>query len=168
MSKTGKPMKMISTSGRGNFKLLRAEEEVFELEYKNWYSGKAKTRYRDQTIEFRPKNIWATKIQILKNDKDIGELTFTGKGEVAIKLTSPTGKKTQYSLKNRAKWKLKFDVVDEAGTVQLVLKASNNWFQINYNYEVDGGDYNSEFDVEELLIYCGYAANFYLAILSAV
>jgi len=160
-------MKIISSSGKGNFKLIKKDEEVCELVYKNWFSEKAKTSLNGNKIEIKPKNIWTSKVDIFKNESQIGDITFNLKGHMVIRLTKPDGNEFNYLLKNKGKWKLRFEVFNESEIHQFSLKSVNIWTKLNYDYDVEMADYNSEFEIEELLIYCGYAANLYLAIISS-
>lgn len=60
-------MKIISSSGKGNFKLIKNDDEVCELVYTNWFSEKAKAVLNGNNIEIKPKNIWTSKVDIFKN-----------------------------------------------------------------------------------------------------
>ncbi|WP_348661552.1 aminotransferase [Croceibacter atlanticus] len=161
-------MKIISSSGKGNFKLIKNDDEVCELVYTNWFSEKAKAVLNGNNIEVKPKNIWTSKVDIFKNKSQIGDITFNLKGHMVIRLEKENGKEFNYLLKNKAKWKLRFEVFNESEAHQFSLNSVNKWTKLNYDYDVEMADYNSEFEIEELLIYCGYAANLYLAIISAV
>lgn len=161
-------MKIISSSGKGNFKLFENDEVICELKYKNWFSGKAETKISNSKIEIKPKNVWTSKVDIYKNEKSIGDITFNLKGYMVIRLENANGIEFNYVLKNKAKWKLRFEVFNESKIHQFSLNSVNDWTKLNYDYDVEMAEYNLEFDIEELLIYCGYAANLYLAIISAV
>lgn len=161
-------MKIVSSSGKGNFKLIEKNSEICELVYTNWFSEKAKTVLNGNNIEIKPKNIWTSKVDIYKNDTNIGDITFNLKGQMIIRLEKSNGTECNYVLKNKAKWKLKFEVYNESETLQFSLNSVNNWSKLNYDYDIEIADFNSEFDIKELLVYCGYATNLYLAIISAV
>ncbi len=161
-------MNIVSSSGKGNFKLTDRNKEICELVYNNWFSDKAKTVLNGNNIEIKPKNIWTSKVDIYKNNTNIGDITFNLKGQMIIQLEKSNGKECNYVLKNMANWKLKFEVYNESGTLQFSLNSVNNWSKLNYDYDIEMADFNSEFEIEELLVYCGYASNLYLAIISAV
>ena len=161
-------MKIISSSGKGNFKLKQEDKEICELVYNNWFSGKARTVINGNNIEIKPKNIWTSKVDIYKNETAIGDITFNLKGQMVIRLEKSDGTECNYVLKNMAKWKLKFEVLNESEKLQFSLNSVNNWSKLNYDYDVEMADFDTEFDIEELLVYCGYAANLYLALISAV
>ncbi|NNE13656.1 MAG: aminotransferase [Saprospiraceae bacterium] len=161
-------MKIESTSGKGNFRLIKNSQEVCELIYNNWFSDKAKTVLNGNNIEIKPKNIWTSKVDIYRNDKNIGDITFSLKGYMIIRLQNSKGTELNFVMKNKAKWKLKFEIYNESDILQFALKSVNDWTKLNYDYDIEIANYDSEFQLEELLIYCGYAANLYLAIISAV
>lgn len=160
-------MKITSSSGKGNFKLTKNKEEICELVYNNWFSGKAKTVLNGNNIEIKPKNIWTSRVEIYKNKNKIGDITFNLKGHMVIRLTKSDGEEFNYLLKNKAKWKLRFEIFNESNTHQFSLNSVNDWTKLNYDYDIEMVDYNSKFEIEELVVYCGYAANLYLAIISA-
>lgn len=161
-------MKIISSSGKGNFKLTKNDKEICELVYNNWFSGKAKTVINGNNIEIKPKNIWTSKVDIYKNETNIGDITFNLKGQIVIRLENSNGAECNYVLKNMAKWKLKFEVLNESEKLQFSLNSVNNWSKLNYDYDVEMADFDEEIDIEELSVYCGYATNLYLAMISAV
>ena len=160
-------MKIISSSGKGNFKLIKNNVEICELVYKNWFSETAKTSLNGNNIEIKPKNIWTSRVDIFKNEVNIGDITFNLKGQMVIRLIKPNGKELNYVLKNRAQWKLRFDIFNESDVHQFSLNSTNTWTKLNYDYDIEMKEYDSEFEIEELLLYCGYAANLYLAIIGA-
>ncbi|WP_375324273.1 aminotransferase [Flagellimonas sp. GZD32] len=161
-------MKISSSSGKGNFKLTKDKEEICELIYNNWFSGKATTVLKGNKIEIKPKNIWTSSVEIHKNESKIGDITFNLKGQMVIRLSKPDGEEFNYVMKNKAKWTLKFDVFDASNELQFSLNSVNKWTKLNYDYDIEMERENPEFDMEELALYCGYAANLYLAIVSAV
>lgn len=161
-------MKIISTAVSGGFKLVNDKEEICELVYNNWFSGKAKTVINRNSIEIKPKNIWTSRVDIFKNERKIGDITFNLKGHMVIRLMKPNGEECNFLLKNKAKWKLRFEVFNESNSHQFSLNSVNKWTKLNYDYDIEMAEYNSEFAIEELIVYCVYAANLYLAIISAV
>lgn len=160
-------MKIVSTSGKGNFKLIKNDEEICELVYKNWFSEKAKTTLNDNNIEIKPKNIWTSRVDILKNEIKIGDITFNLKGHIVIKLIKSNDKEFNYLLKANSQRKLSFDILNESNVIQFSLNSKNTWTKLNYDYDIEIKDYDSEFELEEIIIYCGYAANLYLSIIGA-
>jgi len=161
-------MKIISSSGKGDFKLYEKDQEVYELDYTNWFTGRATALYKGNSIELKPKNIWTSKVAIFKNDREIGDITFTLKGHMIIRTEKQNREDCSYVLKNVGNWKLRFELYDEADVLLLTMTSINNWTKLNYDYDIEFAEATLEMDVQELLIYCGYAANLYLAYISAM
>ncbi len=147
--------------------MIKNDEEICELVYKNWFSETAKTSLNGNNIEIKPKNIWTSRVDIFKNEAKIGDITFNLKGQMVIRLIKSYGKELNYVLKNRAQWKLRFDIFNESDVHQFSLNSTNTWTKLNYDYDIEMKEYDSEFEIEELLLYCGYAANLYLAMIGA-
>ena len=160
-------MKIVSSAGKGNFKLIENNQEICELVYNNWFSEKAKTSLNGNNIEIKPKNIWTSRVDIFKNENKIGDITFNLKGHMVIRLTKSNGEEFNYLLKNKAQWRLRFDVFNESDVHQFSLNSTNTWTKLNYDYDIEMTEYDSKFEIEELIVYCGYAANLYLAIIGS-
>ena len=92
-------MKIVSSSGKGNFKLTKNDKEICELVYSNWFSDEAKTVLNGNNIEIKPKNIWTSKVDINKNDNNIGDITFNLKSQMIIRLENPNRKEFNFVLK---------------------------------------------------------------------
>ncbi len=166
--KSNVTMKIISSSGKGNFKLIDNDIEICELNYKNWFSGKASTYLQNNNIEIKPRNIWASKMEIFRNKEFYGEITFSLKGHMIIELKSENGAKQRYILKNKGLFKPKFELYNAKKVHQLTMVQKNNWTKINYDYLIEIADCDQDANIEELLIFCGYASNLYQTMMSAV
>lgn len=160
-------MKIESVSAKGNFKLIDRETVIFELQYVHWFSGKAKTIYQYDTIEIKPKNFWTCKYFIYKNDKAIGDISFSLKGYMTIRLEIARGREVHYILKNIGTFKLQFELQNENKERLCLLTSINKWKKLNYDYTIERTAVSDPYDFNELLIYCGYAANLYLEMISA-
>ena len=61
-------MQLKSTSATGNFELeTNTGEKLLEFTYSNWFSSDARTSFQSTEIEIKPKNIWSSKFDIVKN-----------------------------------------------------------------------------------------------------
>ncbi len=160
-------MKIVSSSSRGNFKLVKGNWEILELKYEKWFSSKAATRYRSQEIRIQAKDFWGSKFAILKNRKEIGDISFNWKGQVVVRLTDADGESHQYFMKGKGVWKLRFEVYNEADKLVLTMKSINKWNKLNIDYQIEKTDHEPPFDEHEFLLYCGYAANMYVARMGA-
>ncbi|APU67609.1 hypothetical protein C723_3402 [Christiangramia flava JLT2011] len=48
------------------------------------------------------------------------------------------------------------------------MSSENKWSKLNYDFHIDILNSNLTINYNELVIYCGYAANLYLKMISAV
>ncbi|PHN08271.1 aminotransferase [Flavilitoribacter nigricans] len=160
-------MKIQASSVRGNFKVVNGNWEILELKYEKWFSTKASARYRSQDIRIQAKDFWGSKYMILKNKKEIGEISFNWKGHVVIKLTDTDGVDHEYVMKGKGMWKLRFEIFDENEDLVLSMFSINKWNKLNLDYRIEKTEHEPPFDEHEFLLYCGYAANLYVARMGA-
>lgn len=156
-------LKIESTSMRGDFKLCENGRKILELKYTNWHSGVAETIiYRDK-FQLKPKSWWSGKIDILKNDKKVGEITHNSKLHLSIILEGKDGVEQTFVLKNSSKWKSEFEVTSASGKTVLILTPTNSWKKLNFDVQV----LNKNIQVEELTVYSAYTCKLYYAYVSA-
>lgn len=160
-------MKLTSSSGKGDFVLVKEGQNIFELKYTNWFASKARAEWGEESIEIRPKNVWCSKFDIFKNDLDQGDIIFNWKGNIIIRLMQEDGIEKSYLLKAKGFWNQTFELTDEADNVMLLLAPSMNWKKLNYNYDVQQISAACEEErIHELLIYCGFGANLYMTMMA--
>ncbi|MDD7885483.1 aminotransferase [Flavivirga sp. 57AJ16] len=157
-------MKIESTSSTGNFEIKNNDNNrLLELIYSNWFSSNAKTVFNSNNIEIKPKNIWASKFDIITNGSDKGDISFNWKGNIIIRLENKNKTDNQFLLKAIGLWKLGFELLDQKENKILFLKPNFKWTKFSYDYEVlleDNIVPNNE--IIELLIYSGFSANLYM------
>ena len=153
-----------STDSRGSFRLLRDGAEQFQLQYQNWFSSKAETDFNDQQIMMKSKNIWMSKFDIFKDGVDVGDIIFNWMGHVIIRLTRADGSgEDEFLLKHRGVLSSQYELRTETDKHLLTLKAGFNWKKFKYNYDVIRQDHDyPDVVLNELLIYCGFAANLHM------
>ena len=157
-----------STSSVGNFEIENHEGiNILELSYTNWFSSKATTILDSTNIEIKPKNIWASKFDILKNGIDKGDITFNWKGNIIIRLENDENQENEYLLRVTGFWNSGFELIDKNDIKILSMKPNFNWKKISYNYEVEHTSNTDEHTLTELLIYCGFGANLYMTMMMA-
>lgn len=160
-------MKIVSNSHRGDFQLVEDSVQILEMKYNNWFSGKAQAFFKGQHLEIKPKNLWSSKFNICKNGKEAGSIVFNMSGKINIRIKNEEGQELSFILKPKGMLKLRFELLDEAETSVLMLSTVNYWSKLRYDYQVELGEMIPELDVQELLIYCGYAANLYMTMMGA-
>ena len=157
-------MQIKSTSVTGNFEIINSSgERLLELTYSNWFASKAEASLESIAIQIKPKNIWYSKFDILKNGIDKGDIMFNWRGNVIIRLETDDKSENQYLLKAIGFWKPGFDLLDEKERKILSLKQKIDWEKFSYNYEIELADNQKENqEIAELLIYSGFGANLYM------
>ena len=160
-------MQIESTSASGNFEIKSNGKKLLKLTYSNWFASNALTSFDSNNIEIKPKNIWQSKFDIIKDGIDKGDISFNWKGNVIIKLENENKVQNQYLLKAIGFWKLGFELIDEKENKILSLKPNFNWKKVNYNYEVELNNQEDCKESIELLIYSGFGANLYMTMMMA-
>jgi hypothetical protein len=157
-------MKIESTSGKGNFKIVKGAFAITELKFKKWFSKHAAVRYKGVNIEIKSKNFWQTQFDIFKNGMNCGSMKYHWKGNISIQLTDELGYgEGNYMFRSKGIFKRQFELTDEDGNLTLILKPKFIFRKFSYDYEVELVDvFEREEDLVEMLIYCGYAANVYM------
>ena len=157
-------MKIESTSGKGNFQIVKGNFALTELKFKNWFSKNAATRYKGVNIELKSQNFWQTQFDILKNGMNCGSMKYHWKGNISIQLTDELGYvEGNYMFRSKGIFKRQFELSDEYGNLILILKPKFIFRKFSYDYEVETiKTFDEEEDLVEMLIYCGYAANLYM------
>ena len=162
-------MKIISTSGKGNFKIERDSVEILELVYQNWFSSTASTTYNKTEIEIKSKNVWGSKFDIFKNQIDKGDIIFNWKGDIIIRLIDQSNNESSWLLKSKGFWKQQFELSDENDNLVCILRPNMNWSKLNYNYEIEYFlDTIDQEMIIQLIIYCGFGINLYMTMMAGV
>jgi len=150
-------MKIYSTSGNGNFKIQSDNNDLLELEYKNWFSSIANTNLDNIEIEIRPKNFWNTSFEIFHDGKDIGDIIFNWRGDAVITVNNE-----KYLFK-ALEWNSKFELLNENENRIVLIIPNYRWEKNKYDYEIEIVSENFDFSrLVELLIYVGFSANLHM------
>ena len=159
-------MKIESSSSKGNFIIKNDSHNILELKYDNWFSSKAKTNYNENEITIKPQNIWCSKFDIYKNDKDIGDIISNWQGHIIIRISFEGEIEKSYLLKAKGFWKHKFELIDESENLMLVMEPKmSRTGGYDYKTETVINNLNKDQSVE-LLTYCGFGANLYMTMMS--
>ena len=160
-------MNLISTSGNGSLKLMDEHRELVKLSYTNWFLGKAETYLERQKIEINPKGLFSTSAEIRRHGRKIGGISMSWKRKMKIHFENSTGEKSSFTLKRTGTWKSDFNVQDEHGNTVLNFISNSNWRKLKTDYQIEILQLKETIDLNELLIYCGYAINLHIAISNA-
>jgi hypothetical protein len=157
-----------STSAKGNFELLTEDDRLlYTVSYKNWFSGEANTEFDNSAYSIRSANFWQTQFDILRDDNNIGRISFNWKGEIIINYTSREGDEKEMLLQYKGVWKFRFVLSDRSE--HEILAMVSFWSKLKYHYDVSIiDDTLSESETKELLMIAGYCANLYMNTLVAI
>lgn len=160
-------MKIESSSSRGNFMVMNGQWKVLELKYPRWFSTKAVTRYRGREIRIEPKGFWGSSFVILKNGREIGDITFNWKGQVNLRIEDTESIEHRFMMKAKGTFKLRFELYDDTDHLVLTMKSQYNWRKWSSNYDIETSELLESMELPELLLYCGYMANAYVSRMGA-
>lgn len=151
-------MKIISTSGTGNFKIEKDETQLVELAYKNWFSSTAKAVLNKTEIEIKPKNIWNSSFDIIHDGNLVGDIIFNWKSDAIISIDNE-----KYMMKAIGIWGLKFEFINENQDRICLIKPNLKWNKVKYDYDIELVSGNYDLDkLIELLIYVGFSVNLHM------
>jgi hypothetical protein len=157
--------KIQTTSPKGSFSVLGYTYKVIDLVFEGWVNGIATSSFN--TISIKPLSVMRVKTYIYKGDKKVGEI-ISSLGIMIIQIENLNKKKLEYHLQYSTPQRLKLDVFNEQNELQFSMNEdiNNNSMcnKITRDYCIEITKHDSEIDIEELLIYCGYAARMYLSI----
>lgn len=152
-------MRIKSSAANGSFKVLERDIEVLQVKYKSVFSCKASSDYQGNIIEIKPKNKISGKYEIYKNGIEVGDISSKWNGSMIIRIIDANFYERNFILKAKGLMGTNFKLLDENKDTILTMDSGFSWKTMNYNFEVDWA--HIDFDVAELLIYCGYAAKSY-------
>lgn len=155
-------MEIVSTKNKG-FIIRDEAADLIDVRYKNYFSSTATTVFEGTDIEIKPKNMWNSKFDIIKNNVDCGDIHFNWKSQIIIQFYDETMLESKWLVSPKgfaSKW---FEVTGEGNELYLKISAKLNWKRMKYSYSVEQESTNmSDHDLLELLIYCAYGINLYM------
>ncbi|MBT34437.1 MAG: hypothetical protein CMO01_32640 [Thalassobius sp.] len=159
-------MRIKSSAANGSFNVLDRGFEVLQVKYKSVFSCKATAEYQGNIIEIKPKSIISSKYEIYKNGIEVGDITSKWNGSMTIRIIDADYYERNFILKAKGCSGTNFKLLDENKDTVLTMDSGFSWKTMNYDFEIDWA--HIDFDVAELLIYCGYAAKSYFTKMAVV
>ena len=155
-------MKIEYSRKNDGFFIKNGSKNILLLKYENLFSSKANTNYKNTKISIKPKNIWCSKFDIYKNEKDVGDIISNWQGNIIIRNSFKGEIEKSYLLEAKGYFKkLKFELINESKKLILVMEPKMRAPGFDYKIETSNNTL-SEDELIELLIYCGFGANLYL------
>ena len=155
-------MKIQSLDTKGSFVIKDDSTDLLKVFYKKWFSSQAETELNGVELIIKPKGVWQSKFDILKDGKYGGNIVFTWKGHIVISLEDNIGDKSEWIVKSRGFWDHRFEVSNNSEKLMLVLKPNFNWKNFKYNYEIRTLEESiSKNEMLELILYSCFGANLY-------
>ncbi len=155
-------MKVESIDSKGGFVIKDESTDFLKVSYKKWFSSQAETNLNGISLIIKPKNIWQSKFDILKNGIDKGDIIFTWRGHIVISLEDKIGNSNEWIVKTRGFWDYRFEVSNSDEKLILILKPNFNWKNFKYNYEIKIQEEDiDENEILELILYACFGANLY-------
>ncbi|AYA35812.1 hypothetical protein D3Y59_01375 [Hymenobacter oligotrophus] len=158
---------LISVPGKGDFGLHHGKQLLTAFTYDDWFSSRGRATLADgQTLEIRPRNMWWSHFDVVRNDVVVGDITFNWKGQVIVTLQTASGEQQGFKLKSQGIRGTRFVLENEAQEQVLTLDLAFKWNKLNYEYHVQLAPGFPFSETTELLLFaCGYATNLYMTML---
>lgn len=158
-------MKINTIDSKGSFVIKNETTDLLTVLYEKWFSSRAKTNLNETELIIKPKNIWHSKFDILKNGIDKGDIVFTWKGDIVITLEDQIGNHKEWLIKTKGFWDYRFEVFNSSEKMILMLKPELNWKNFKYNYGIKVLEKNlTENEILELILYSSFGVNLYNSI----
>ena len=82
-------MKIKSTDSKGSFVIKNEMMDLLTVHYEKWFSSQAKTNLNGIELIIKPRNIWQSKFDILKNEIDKGDNSLINFKTLSLSLDTP-------------------------------------------------------------------------------
>lgn len=139
---------------------------ITTLEYENLMSSEAKFEIDGEYYKIKAHNIWQSKFDVFKNNKDIGDIDYNWKGEIILRLKNNDELTKHFLFKLESLWKSIYSIQDYLTNHLYRLEPIYNWKKFKYDFYIIKGEnqHEHENDVNEMvLIIMGfYALNLYM------
>ncbi len=157
------------TSKKRNLIIESNDNKKVEIQYKSRISNQVKTEFNGQVIEIKPKSIWCNELEIFKNKKRIGSITFKWNSDAIIRVLNDKSEEIVFSFKSKGFMKPYFELKNEERELIFGIKPSFKWKKMNYDFEVQHiQNIYSENTIIELLIYSAIVCHRYMMNMAGV
>ena len=143
-----------------------SKKVITEVEYESLMSYDVKFEIDGDFYKIKAHNMWQTKFDVFKNNKDIGDIDSNWKGEIILRLKNNDDLTKHFQFKLESVWKFIYSIHDYLTNHLYRLEPVYNWKKFRYDFYITEGEHKNEHenDVDEqVLIVMGfYALNLYM------
>lgn len=151
----------IQCTNNKTFELTDHSEKLGHLSYDGLFSSKANAIVGNDNYKITPIGIFSSTISVTKDEKEVASLKMNWKGHIIISFQ--TGQ--EFILKATGVFRNKYVLEDKDQQKLMLLNPDFNWARFNYNYSIS---YDNKPQEILLVLMATYAANYYIAAMSAV
>lgn len=150
-----------------SFTLSKNDKELVELKYHKWSYAKGDFYLGEKFVSINPQNVWGRKLDILKNNVDVGDIIFNWKGHVIIQIEDVNYKMQEYLMKPSGFMHRVYTVYNSNDRVLFKIHPKFSWksFRTNFSIEIEEFSFNDKelTFLEELMVYMVFCINLKMA-----
>lgn len=150
-----------------SYSLIKDNEALIEMKYHKWSYAKGDCYVGEKFVSIKPQNVWMRKLDILKNNVDVGDIIFNWKGHIIIQIEDENYKMQEYLMKPNGFWKRNYTVYNSNEKVLFHLHPKFSWktFGTNFTVEIEEFAFNDKelAFLEELMVYMVFGINLQMA-----
>jgi hypothetical protein len=151
----------IQCTDKKTFELTDSSEKLGHIIYEGLFSFKANAIVGSDNYEITPIGIFSTTISVTTNETEVANLKMNWKGHIIISFRD----EQEFILKATGTFLNKFVLEDKDQQKLMLFNPDFNWAKFSYNYSVS---YDKKPQDILLVLLATYAANYYVASMSAV
>ena len=151
----------INSTDSKTFELTDNEKKLGYITYQGLFSFEANAVVGNETYRITPIGFFSTTISVSQDDIEVANLQMNWKGHIIISFQ--TGE--EFILKTTGTFLNKYVLEDKDQQKLLLLNPDFNWSKFSYSYSIS---YDSKPQNLLLVLLATYAANYYIAAMSAI
>ena len=161
----------VTTSSKKLDIIDEQQNVVCQLQYESLTNYNANFTLNNNQYHIKAANVWQSKYNVLKNDKDIGDIDFNWKGEIILRLINEDGMTKHFILKVTNVWSSKFELRDFLTEQLWSIHPELKWTSMSYHYTIKSEEglhrEENKVNLTELLAMTMYGVQLMLAAAAA-
>lgn len=110
-----------------DIKIEGKDQLICRLEYGSIWNADSEFTYNGNTYFIKANNIWMSKFDILKDERDVGDIDYNWRGEIIIRLKNIESFTKHFVLKRKSIFKFDFELVDFLTNHLWSIELEYNW-----------------------------------------